>query len=74
VLLGEDGGVYSLTPHSSDPDDLWAGYNPQKVKGAIASYGGSWAGFDTDAMIEKIYAARKPGTRPAISRNVLSAG
>jgi hypothetical protein len=26
VLLEKDGAVYSLTPRSSDPDDLWAGY------------------------------------------------
>jgi hypothetical protein len=54
VLLGKDGAAYSLKPHSSDLDDLWAGYDPQKVKEAIASYGGNWADFDTDAMIEKI--------------------
>jgi hypothetical protein len=32
VLSEKDGAVYSLTPHSSDSDDLWAGYDPQKVK------------------------------------------
>jgi hypothetical protein len=36
VLLEKDGAVYSISPHSSDPDDLWAGYDPDKVKKAIA--------------------------------------
>jgi hypothetical protein len=65
MLLEKDGAVYSLTPHSSDPDDLWAGYDPDKVTEAIRTYGGSWKDLDADAMIEEIYAARKRGSRPA---------
>jgi hypothetical protein len=59
VLLEKDGAVYSRTPYSSDPDDLWAGYDPKKVREAIIAYGGSWAELDADAMIDEIYAARK---------------
>jgi hypothetical protein len=65
VLLEKDGAVYSLTPHSSDPDDLWAGYDPDKVTEAINTYGGSWKDLDADVMIDEIYAARKRGSRPA---------
>jgi hypothetical protein len=65
VLLEKDGAVYSLTPHSSDPDDLWAGYNPASVKKAITTYGGSWKDVDADAMIDEIYASRTRGSRPA---------
>jgi hypothetical protein len=65
VLLEKDGAVYSLTPASSDPDDLWAGYDPKKVRDAIIMYGGSWAELDADAMIDEIYTARKKGSRPA---------
>jgi hypothetical protein len=65
VLLEKDGAVYSLTPHSSDPDDLWAGYDPEKVKNALATYGGSWADLAVDPMIAEIYTARERGTRPA---------
>jgi hypothetical protein len=65
VLLEKDGAVYSLTPHSSDPDDLWAGYDPKKVREAIIAYGGSWAELDADAMIADVYEARKRGSRPA---------
>jgi hypothetical protein len=65
VLLEKDGAVYSLTPHSSDPDDLWAEYDPKKVREAIIAYGGSWAALDADAMIADVYARRKRGSRPA---------
>jgi hypothetical protein len=65
VFLEKDGAVYSLTPHSSDPDDLWTGYDPANVKKAIATYGGSWKDIDADAMIAAIYAGRMRGSRPA---------
>jgi hypothetical protein len=65
VLLEKDGAVYSLTPASSDPDDLWAGYDPKKVRDAIITYGGSWAELDAEAVIDEIYASRKKGSRPA---------
>jgi hypothetical protein len=65
VLLEKDGAVYSLTPHSSDADDLWAGYDPLSVKKAIKTYGGSWKDGDADTMIAEVYAARERGSRPA---------
>ena len=65
VLLEKDGAVYSLTPHSGDPDDLWAGYDPEKVRDAICTYGGSWKDGDADAMFDEIYASRTRGSRPA---------
>ena len=65
VLLEKDGAVYSLTPASSDPDDLWAGYDPAKVKKAIAETAGSWKDLDTEKLIADIYRARKEGSRLA---------
>jgi hypothetical protein len=65
VLLEKDGAVYSLTPASSDPDDLWAGYDPDKVKKAIAETAGSWKDLDTDKLIAAISRARKDGSRLA---------
>ena len=65
VLFEKDGAVYSLTPASSDPDDLWAGYDPDKVKKAIAETAGSWKDLDTDKLIADIYRARRVGSRPA---------
>jgi hypothetical protein len=65
VLVEKDGAVYSISPHSSDPDDLWAGYDPANVKKAIAATAGSWKDLDTDKLIADIYHARKEGSRPA---------
>jgi hypothetical protein len=65
VLLEKDGAVYSISPHSSDPDDLWAGYDPRSVKKAIAETAGSWKDLDMDKLIADIYRARKEGSRPA---------
>jgi hypothetical protein len=65
VLLEKDGAVYSISPHSSDPDDLWAGYDPAKVKKAIAETAGSWKDLDPDTLIADISRARKDGSRPA---------
>ncbi len=65
VLLEKDGAVYSIRPHSSDPDDLWAGYDPRSVKKAIAETAGSWKDLATDKLIAEIYHARKEGSRPA---------
>jgi hypothetical protein len=65
VLLEKDGAVYSLTPHSAEPEELWAGYDPEKVKKAIAATAGSWADLDTEQLIADIYHARREGSRPA---------
>jgi hypothetical protein len=65
VFLEKDGAVYSLTPASSDPADLWAGYNPDNVKKAIAATAGSWKDLDAEKLIAAIYRARKVGSRPA---------
>jgi hypothetical protein len=65
VLLEKDGAVYSISLHSSDPDDLWTGYDPKKVWEAISAYGGSWNDVDAEAMIATVYAARTRGSRPA---------
>jgi hypothetical protein len=65
VLLEKDGAVYSLTPASSDPDDLWAGYNPAAVQKAIAETAGSWKDLDTEKLVADISRARTEGSRPA---------
>jgi hypothetical protein len=67
VLLEKDGAVYSLTPHSSDPDDLWAGYDPISVKKAIAETAGSWKDLDTEKLIADIYRARKEGSSVVVN-------
>lgn len=46
-------------------DDLWAGYDPAKVRKAIAKTAGSWADLDADALIAQVYRAREDGSRAA---------
>jgi hypothetical protein len=40
-------------------EDIWAGYDPEKVKAALAKATGSWADLDVDTMIENIYRWRE---------------
>jgi hypothetical protein len=52
-------------PDALDANDIWAGYDPQKVVEAIERSAGTWSDLDTDAMLERIYRARQEGSRPA---------
>lgn len=45
-------------------EDIWAGYDPGKVKKALAKAAGTWADLDTDALIADLYRAREEGSRP----------
>jgi hypothetical protein len=65
LLLEKDGELYRLERMEKEPEDIFEGYDPEKVKEAIATYAGSWAHLDTDTMIEEIYEAREKGSRPA---------
>lgn len=47
------------------PEHIWAGYDPEKVKEAIARMAGSWADLDTEGLIAELYRAREQGSRPA---------
>jgi hypothetical protein len=61
LRLEKNGVVYRVTHE----DDLWAGYDPAKVRAAIQAAAGSWADLDIDAMIADFYRAREEGSRPA---------
>jgi hypothetical protein len=65
LLIEKDGELYRLERMEKEPADLFADYDPEKVKKAIATYAGSWGHLDTDKMIEEVYKAREEGTRPA---------
>ncbi len=45
-------------------EDIWAGYDPEKVKEALKHTAGSWADLDTDSLIAELYEARARGSRP----------
>lgn len=46
-------------------EDIWAEYDPEKVKEALVKAAGKWADLDTDALIANLYRAREEGSRPA---------
>ena len=54
VLLEKDGVTYWL----EEAGDIWRGYDPEKVRAAIAATAGSWADMDTDALLSNLYRAR----------------
>ena len=46
-------------------EDIWVGYDPEKVIEALAKTAGSWSDIDADALVASIYRAREEGSRPA---------
>ena len=64
LLLEKDGMLYRLTPE--EQADIWAGYDPDKVREAVAKTAGSWSDIDPDALIAAIYKAREEGSTTAM--------
>ncbi len=48
VLLEKDGELYRL--NRAEEEDIWASYDPQKVREAVAKYAGSWKDIDLEAF------------------------
>jgi excisionase family DNA binding protein len=48
-----------------DPDDLWAGYDPEAVRQALREFAGTITEEEGEARINALYEAREAGTRPA---------
>jgi hypothetical protein len=65
VVLEHDGERYRVDWVEHGRDELWQGYDAEKVREAIDKFAGIWSDRDADAMIERIYQARKEGSRPA---------
>ncbi|TAK36631.1 MAG: hypothetical protein EPO21_01820 [Chloroflexota bacterium] len=63
LLLEKDGELYRL--NRGGKEDIWAGYDPEKVREALAKAAGSWADIDTESLIADIHRAREEGSRPA---------
>ena len=61
------GAVYRVTlvDRNGQEKDLWAGYDADKIRNAVAETAGSWSDLDVDAMIDEIYRARSEVSRPA---------
>jgi hypothetical protein len=44
-------------------EDIWAGYDPERVLRALDETAGSWADIDADALIAHIYRWCEEGSR-----------
>ncbi len=66
LLLDKDGELYRLS--RAEVEDVWADYDPEKVREAVASYAGSWRDIDLEAFKALIYRAREEGTKPLTGR------
>lgn len=64
LLLEKNGEIYRLDRVEVEPEYIWEGYSPERVRRAIDATAGSWADLDTDALIADLYRAREEGTRP----------
>jgi hypothetical protein len=61
LVLEQNGVRYRL---SREDDDLWADYDPEKVRAALEEAIGSWADLDADALVQDVYRWRQEGSRP----------
>lgn len=52
---------YRLEPAKQD---IWAGYDPERVRAAIDVTAGSWADVDTEKLIADLRRWREEGSRP----------
>lgn len=63
LLLEKDGELYRLNREEAG-EDIWASYDPDEVRKAVAKYAGSWKDVDLEAFKALIYCAREEGTKP----------
>jgi hypothetical protein len=47
-----------------DPDDPWAGYDPEKVRAGPRKFAGMISPEEAERIKERIYRGREEGTRP----------
>ncbi|HEY7031291.1 MAG TPA: hypothetical protein VH482_08200 [Thermomicrobiales bacterium] len=62
VLLERDGVLYRLS--LADPDDLWAGYDPERMRATVMRMAGSISEEEGERIKALIYRGREEGTRP----------
>ena len=63
VILERNGERYCLSKIVGE--DIWVGYDPEKVRAAVRKTSGSWQDIDAEELIADIYRAREDGSRPA---------
>ncbi len=60
LLLESNGVRYRVT---REDVDLWADYDLEAVRAAVAATAGTWADLDPDQLIAALYRAREQGSR-----------
>ena len=48
----------------NDPNDIWANYDPERVRVTLEKVAGTLTPEEGDRLKEAIYRAREEGTRP----------
>ena len=61
VLIEANGVVYRL---SREPEDSWAGYDPEKVRAGLRRFAGTLSPEEGERIKTLIYRGREEGTRP----------
>lgn len=59
VVVERDGETFRLEKEA--PEDIWEGYDPEKVRRALKSSTGALKGVDLDELLEDLYAQREQG-------------
>jgi hypothetical protein len=62
VLLEREGVVFRLSV--ADSDDLWAGYDPDRLRATVLRMAGSISAEEAERIKALIYRGREEGTRP----------
>ena len=63
LVLESNGALYRINRMEREHEDIWAGYDPKKVRETIKKTAGAWADLDAKDMIEGVYRAREDGSR-----------
>ena len=64
VLVEREGALYRLAPEAgATPQDVWAGYDPQRVRQALRRSAGALADVDPTALLKDIHAQRQQAER-----------
>jgi hypothetical protein len=66
LLLVKGSRRFRLAPETLNvkDEDIWADYDPERLKAAVRRLSGTLPDFDAEAFKEYVYRAREEGTRP----------
>lgn len=60
VLIDRAGQIYRLElEQAQPPENIWAGYNPERVRHGLMGSAGALAGVDRETLLRDIHDARE---------------